>query len=192
VTMPKPTTIWITKRIFVTKGPDYTVIIGSYGCDGPTCAVGTEGKYKGAVPAGLTFSLDRAAARPQGKARPVVVGKPGHGGTEAATEETPLASKGRRGGSSPAPGLGFGRITTGSPPSGTRREPPAQPDGRERAGLVRPAVSVFVADVHEDLARVRYAGLGSFGSPPCTPMPSDRPPRRLHHGAARSRQFSRS
>ena len=73
--MPKPKTIWITKRIFVTKGPDYTVIIGSYGCGGPSCGVGTEGKYKGAVPAGLSFALARAAARPKGKSPTVVVGK---------------------------------------------------------------------------------------------------------------------
>jgi Tol biopolymer transport system component len=43
VTMPKPKTVWITKRIFVTKGPDLTVIIGSYGCGGLSCGVSTEG-----------------------------------------------------------------------------------------------------------------------------------------------------
>ena len=59
MTQPKPTTVWITKRIFVTKGPDYTVIIGSYGCGGPSCGVSTEGKAKGAAPAGLSFRLAR-------------------------------------------------------------------------------------------------------------------------------------
>jgi Tol biopolymer transport system component len=73
VTQPKPTTVWITKRIFVTKGPDLTVIIGSYGCGGPTCGVATEGKVKAAQPAGLPFSLDRTRLRSM--QHPVVVGK---------------------------------------------------------------------------------------------------------------------
>ncbi len=73
VTMPKPKTVWITKRIFVTKGPDYTVIIASYGCGGPRCSVATSGTARGASPAGLTSSLDRGKARAT-KAKPVVVG----------------------------------------------------------------------------------------------------------------------
>jgi Tol biopolymer transport system component len=77
VTQPKPTTVWITKRIFVTKGPDYTVIIGSYGCGGPTCGVSTEGKAKGAQPAGLSFSLERTQLRAKGRSKPrsVIVAK---------------------------------------------------------------------------------------------------------------------
>jgi hypothetical protein len=77
VTQSKPTTVWITKRIFVTKGPDLTVIIGSYGCGGPSCGVSTEGKAKAAAPAGLTFSLDRtpSKAKAGSKPRSVVVAK---------------------------------------------------------------------------------------------------------------------
>jgi Tol biopolymer transport system component len=75
VTQAKPTTVWITKRIFVTKGPDLTVIVGSYGCDAPTCGVATEGKAKSAQPAGLTFSLERTRTKPKSKPRQVVVGK---------------------------------------------------------------------------------------------------------------------
>jgi Tol biopolymer transport system component len=73
----KPKTVWITKRIFVTKGPDYTVIIGSYGCGGPSCAVSTEGKAKGAAPAGLNFSLERTPLRAKAKKKPrsVIVAK---------------------------------------------------------------------------------------------------------------------
>ncbi len=73
----KPKTVWITKRIFVTKGPDYTVIIGSYGCGGLSCGVSTEGKAKGAVAAGLNASLERTALKAKGKpkTRTVVVGK---------------------------------------------------------------------------------------------------------------------
>ena len=66
VTQPKPTTVWITKRIFVTKGPDYTVIIGSYGCGGPSCGVSTTGKSKGAAPAG-PLPPARPAHRVQGE-----------------------------------------------------------------------------------------------------------------------------
>jgi hypothetical protein len=74
VTLPKPTTVWITKRIFVTKGPDLTVIIGSYGCGGPSCGVSTEGKAKYAgPPAGLTASA-RMATHPKHKLREVIVG----------------------------------------------------------------------------------------------------------------------
>jgi Tol biopolymer transport system component len=75
VTNPKPKTVWITKRIFWTKGPDLTVIIGSYGCGGPSCGVSTEGKAKGAQAAGLTFSLDRAKAHSKHEPTEVVVGK---------------------------------------------------------------------------------------------------------------------
>jgi Tol biopolymer transport system component len=73
----KPKTVWITKRIFVTKGPDYTLIIGSYGCGGPTCAVSTEGKAKAAAPAGLTFSSEPARSKAKGKSKPrsVIVAK---------------------------------------------------------------------------------------------------------------------
>jgi Tol biopolymer transport system component len=75
VTLAKPTTVWITKRIFVTKGPDLTVIIGSYGCGGPSCAVATEGKAKYAgPPAGLTASVRRKTP-PKHKRRQVVVAK---------------------------------------------------------------------------------------------------------------------
>ncbi len=77
VTLPKPKTVWITKRIFVTKGPDLTVIIGSYGCGGPSCGVSTVGKTKGASPAGLTSSLRLTTSKAKGKPKPstVVVGK---------------------------------------------------------------------------------------------------------------------
>jgi Tol biopolymer transport system component len=75
VTMPKPKTVWITKRIFVTKGPDLTVIIGSYGCGGPTCGVATEGKAKSASPAGLNFSLESTRTQLKSKSRQVIVGK---------------------------------------------------------------------------------------------------------------------
>jgi Tol biopolymer transport system component len=75
VTQPKPTTVWITKRIFVTKGPDLTVIIGSYGCGGPSCGVSTEGKAKSAQPAGLAFSLDQTRTLLKAKSRQVVVAK---------------------------------------------------------------------------------------------------------------------
>jgi TolB protein len=74
-TNPTPKTVWITKRIFWTKGPDLTVIIGSYGCGGPSCGVATEGKAKAAQVAGLTFSLDRGSARAKHKPTEVVVGK---------------------------------------------------------------------------------------------------------------------
>ncbi len=75
VTLSTPTTVWITKRIFVTKGPDLTVIIGSYGCGGPSCAVSTEGKAKYAgPPAGLTASVRRKSP-PKHKQRQVVVAK---------------------------------------------------------------------------------------------------------------------
>lgn len=75
VTLPKPTTVWITKRIFVTKGPDLTVIIGSYGCGGPSCGVSTEGKAKYAgPPAGLLASA-RTRTQLKSKRRQVVVGK---------------------------------------------------------------------------------------------------------------------
>jgi hypothetical protein len=75
VTLPKPTTVWITKRIFVARGPDLTVIIGSYGCGGPSCGVSTEGKAKYAgPPAGLTASA-RMATHPKHKLREVIVGK---------------------------------------------------------------------------------------------------------------------
>ncbi len=75
VTLPKPTTVWITKRIFVTKGPDLTVIIGSCGCGGPSCGVSTEGKAKYAgSPAGLLASA-RAKTELKNKRRQVVVAK---------------------------------------------------------------------------------------------------------------------
>jgi Tol biopolymer transport system component len=73
VTQPKPTTVWITKRIFVSKGPDYTVIIGSYGCGGPRCSVATEGNARAAQPAG--FSLDHGRVELKSKARSIVVAK---------------------------------------------------------------------------------------------------------------------
>ena len=77
VTQPKPTTVWITKRIFVTKGPDLTLIIGSYGCGGPSCGVSTVGKAKGAAPAGLTSSLVRTQLKAKGGSKPrsVIVAK---------------------------------------------------------------------------------------------------------------------
>ncbi len=74
VTLPKPTTVWITNRIFVTKGPDLTVIIGSYGCGGPSCGVSTEGKAKYGAPAGLLASA-RTNAQLKRKRRQVVVAK---------------------------------------------------------------------------------------------------------------------
>jgi Tol biopolymer transport system component len=69
----KPKTVWITKRIFVTKGPDYTVIIGSYGCGGPRCSVATEGNARAAQPAGL--SLTRGRVELKSKAHEVLVAK---------------------------------------------------------------------------------------------------------------------
>jgi len=78
VTQPKPTTVWFTKRIFVTKGPDYTVIIGAYGCGGPSCGVSTVGKMKGAAPAGLSLPLRQPTPfKAKGKSKPhsVIVGK---------------------------------------------------------------------------------------------------------------------
>ena len=77
VTEPKPKTVWFTKRIFVTKGPDYTLIIGNYGCNAPHCAVSTEGKAKGSAPAGLSFSFDSARSKAKGKSKPrsVIVAK---------------------------------------------------------------------------------------------------------------------
>jgi hypothetical protein len=51
------------------------VIIGSYGCGGPSCGVSTEGKAKYAgPPAGLTASV-RTKTRPKSKRRQVVVAK---------------------------------------------------------------------------------------------------------------------
>ncbi len=77
VTQAKPTTVWFTKRIFVTKGPDLTVIIGSYGCGGPSCGVSTEGKTKGAAAAGLPFSLEPTLSKAKARSKPhaVIVAK---------------------------------------------------------------------------------------------------------------------
>jgi Tol biopolymer transport system component len=71
----KPKTVWITKRIFVTKGPDLTVIIGSYGCGGLSCGVSTEGKAKYAAPAGLSALERLTRTQLKYKPRQVVVAK---------------------------------------------------------------------------------------------------------------------
>ncbi len=73
----KPKTIWITKRIFWTKGPDLTVIVLSVGCSAPACNVGGQGTAKGAAAAGIRPRLDLAAASAgsKEKAKPLVVGR---------------------------------------------------------------------------------------------------------------------
>jgi Tol biopolymer transport system component len=75
VTLPKPTTVWITKRIFVTKGPDLTVIIGSYGCGGPSCGISTEGKAKYAGPPAGLLASTRTKTQLRHKRRQVIVAK---------------------------------------------------------------------------------------------------------------------
>jgi TolB protein len=72
----KPKTIWITKRIPWTKGPDLTIIVLSVGCSAPACNVGGQGTAKGAVAAGIRPRLDLAAASGGPKnPKQVVVGR---------------------------------------------------------------------------------------------------------------------
>ena len=61
----------------MTKGPDLTVIIGSYGCGGLSCGVSTEGKAKYAAPAGLASLLERTQLKAKAKSKPgsVIVAK---------------------------------------------------------------------------------------------------------------------
>lgn len=73
----KPKTIWITKRIPWTPGPDLTMIILSVGCGGPVCNAGGQGTSKGSVAAGIrprTSGLADVSGAKSKKARPVVVG----------------------------------------------------------------------------------------------------------------------
>jgi Tol biopolymer transport system component len=73
----KPKTIWITKRIPWTPGPDLTIIVLSVGCSAPVCNVGGQGTAKGAVAAGIRPRPDLAAASGGSKKNPkqVVVGR---------------------------------------------------------------------------------------------------------------------
>ena len=73
----KPKTVWITKRIPWTPGPDLTVIVLSVGCGGPVCNAGGQGTSKGAVAAGIRPrpGLVAADAKAKPKPRQVVVGK---------------------------------------------------------------------------------------------------------------------
>lgn len=77
----KPKTVWITKRIPFTPGPDQSsIFIGSYGCGGPSCGVVTQGtaKYVGPPSILLRPTLATASGKPKYKPRTVVVG---HGKT---------------------------------------------------------------------------------------------------------------
>ncbi len=51
------------------------MFVASYGCDAPSCSVGTEGKMKGSVVAGLNFrpGASSASARPAGRKKPKLV-----------------------------------------------------------------------------------------------------------------------
>ena len=73
----KPKTVWITKRIPWTPGPDLTVIVLSVGCSAPACNVGGQGTSKGSVAAGIrprtSGVADVSGAKPK-KTRPIVVG----------------------------------------------------------------------------------------------------------------------
>ncbi len=74
----KPKTVWITKRIPWTPGPDLTIIVLSVGCGGPVCNAGGQGTSKGAIAAGIRPRPGLVAA--DAKAKPkkpprVVVGK---------------------------------------------------------------------------------------------------------------------
>lgn len=78
----KPKTIWITKRIPWTPGPDLTLIVLSVGCGGPVCNAGGQGTSRGSVAAGIRPrpELVTASVSAKGKAKPkkprqVVVGK---------------------------------------------------------------------------------------------------------------------
>ena len=78
----KPKTVWITKRIPWTPGPDLTVIVLSVGCGGPVCNAGGQGTSRGSVAAGIRPrpGLVTASASAKGKAKPkgprkIVVGK---------------------------------------------------------------------------------------------------------------------
>ena len=73
----KPKTVWITKRIFWTEGPDLTVIVLSVGCSAPACNVGGQGTAKGAAAAGIRPRPDLAVTSVKSKKNPkqVVVGR---------------------------------------------------------------------------------------------------------------------
>jgi Tol biopolymer transport system component len=73
----KPKTVWITKRIPWTPGPDLTLIVLSVGCGGPVCNAGGQGTSRGSVAAGIrprTSGLAVVSGAKAKKARPVVVG----------------------------------------------------------------------------------------------------------------------
>lgn len=74
----KPKTIWFTKRIPWTPGPDLTLIVLSVGCGGPVCNAGGQGTSKGSVAAGIRprpgLAATSAKAKPK-KSRKIVVGK---------------------------------------------------------------------------------------------------------------------
>jgi Tol biopolymer transport system component len=73
----KPKTVWITKRIPWTPGPDLTVIVLSVGCSAPVCNAGGQGTSKGSVAAGIhprTSGLAVVSGAKPKKPRPVVVG----------------------------------------------------------------------------------------------------------------------
>jgi Tol biopolymer transport system component len=92
----KPKTVWITKRIFVTKGPDYTVIIGSYGCGGPRCSVATEGNARAAQPAGLSLTRGRVELRSKGHSVVVAKGRTTIPGGESAPLKMKLTKAGAK------------------------------------------------------------------------------------------------
>ena len=77
-TLPKPKTVWITKRIPWTPGPDLTLIVLSVGCGGPVCNAGGQGTSRGAIAAGIhprpELVAADATAKPK-KSRQVLVGK---------------------------------------------------------------------------------------------------------------------
>lgn len=73
----KPKTVWITKRIPWTPGPDLTVIVLSVGCGGPVCNAGGQGTSKGAIAAGIRPrpGLATASTKPKSKKpKQIVVG----------------------------------------------------------------------------------------------------------------------
>jgi hypothetical protein len=73
----KPKTVWITKRIPWTPGPNLTVILLSVGCNGPVCNAGGQGTSRGASAAGIRPrpGVAAASAKPKPKKpRQVVVG----------------------------------------------------------------------------------------------------------------------
>jgi hypothetical protein len=73
----KPKTVWITKRIPWTPGPDLTLIVLSVGCGGPVCNAGGQGTSRGSVAAGIRprpgLAATSAKAKPK-KPKQIVVG----------------------------------------------------------------------------------------------------------------------